>query len=77
LLHTQNETDSETQITVSLISKATNTTWVGFRGPIYKISYDRLAIMPKLRSSHDRRLICKTVYKERKAFLTYDTLAKS
>jgi len=41
-----------------------------FRGPIYKIYY--LTIMPKLRSTCDGRLICKTSYKERKAFLRYD-----
>ena len=41
-----------------------------FRGPIYKIYY--LTIMPKLRSTCDGRLIYKTSYKERKAFLRYD-----
>ena len=29
-------------------------------GPIYKISYDNLTIMPKLRSTYDGRLIYKT-----------------
>jgi len=38
--------------------------------PVYKIYY--LTIMPKLRSTCDGRLICKTSYKECKAFLRYD-----
>ena len=53
------------------------------RGPIYKISYDNLtidylAIMPKLRlrSTYDGRLIYKSSYEGRKAFLAYDSLAK-
>ena len=37
-------------------------------GPIYKISYDNLTIMPKLRSTYDRCLIYKTSYNEWKAF---------
>jgi len=45
-------------------------------GPIYKISYDNLMIMPKLRSTYDGRLIYKTSYEGRKAFLRYDSLAK-
>jgi len=47
------------------------------RGPIYKISYDNLTIMPKLRSTYDGRLICKTSYEERKDFLMCNSLAKS
>jgi len=44
---------------------------------IYKISYDnRLTIMPKLRSTYDTRLIYKTTYEGRSAFLRYDSLAK-
>jgi len=46
------------------------------RGPIYKISYDNLTIMPKLRSTYDGRLIYKTSYEGRKAFLRYDSLAE-
>jgi len=34
------------------------------RGPIYKIYYDYLTIMPKLRSTYDGRLIYKTAYNE-------------
>jgi len=45
------------------------------RGPIYKICYDYLMIMPKLRSTHDGRLIYKTSYEGHKAFLRYDSLA--
>ena len=41
-------------------------------GPIYKISSDNLmiylTIMPKLRSTYDRRVIYKTFHKRRKAF---------
>ena len=37
-------------------------------GPIYKISYDSLTIMPRLRSTYDERLIYKTSYEWRKAF---------
>ena len=44
---------------------------------IYKISYDNLTIMPKLRSTYNGRLIYKTSYEEHKAFLRYDSLAKS
>ena len=47
-----------------------------FRGPIYKITYDYLTIMRKLRSTYDGRLIYKTSYEGRKAFLMYDSLAK-
>jgi len=39
-----------------------------FRGLIYKISYDNLTIMPKLRPTYDGRLIHKTAYNEWKAF---------
>ena len=46
-------------------------------GTIYKISYDYLTIMPKLRSTYDGRLIYKTSYEGRKAFLRYDSLAIS
>jgi len=45
-------------------------------GPIYKISYDNLTIMPKLRSTYDERLIYKTSCEGRKAILRYDLLAK-
>ena len=34
------------------------------KGPIYKISYDNLTIMQKLRSTYDGRLIYKTSYNE-------------
>ena len=42
-----------------------------------KYFYDSLTIMPKLRSTYDRRIIHKTSYEERKAFLRYNSLAKS
>ena len=42
----------------------------------YKISYDYLTIMPKLRSTSGGRLIYQTSYEERKTFLWYDSLAK-
>jgi len=45
-------------------------------GPIYKISYDNLTIMPKLRSTYDGRLIYKTSYEGREVFLRYYSLAK-
>jgi len=50
-------------------------------GPIYKISYDLsydyLTIMPKSRSTYDGRIYKKNILrKARKAFLTYDSLAK-
>ena len=41
---------------------------------ILRQSDDYLTIMPKLRSTCDGRLICKTSYKERKAFLRYDSV---
>jgi len=44
---------------------------------ILRQSYDYLTMMPKLRSTYDGRLICRTFYKEREAFLRYDSLAKS
>jgi len=47
------------------------------RGPIYKTSYDNLTIVPKLRSTYDRCLIYKTSYEGHKAFLRYNSLAKS
>ena len=43
---------------------------------ILRQSYDYLTIMPKLRSTYDKRLIYKTSCKERTAFLKYDSLAK-
>ena len=46
---------------------------------ILRQSYDYLTIMPKLRSTYelyDGRLIYKTSYEGRKAFLEYDSLAK-
>jgi len=50
------------------------------RGPdlqnILRQSYDYLTIMPKLRSTYDGRLIYKTSYEGRKAFLRYDSFAK-
>ena len=52
----------------------------GRHGPdfqnILRQSYDYLSIMPKLRSTYDGRLIYKTSYERRKAFLWYDSLAK-
>ena len=42
-----------------------------------EVTYDNLTIMPKLRSTYDRRLIHKTSYEGRKAFLGYNSLAKS
>ena len=44
---------------------------------VLRQSYDYLTIMPKLLSTYDGRLINKTSYKRRKAFLRYDSLAKS
>jgi len=44
---------------------------------ILRQSYDYLTIMPKLRSTYDKRLIYKTSYEGRKAFLGYNSLAKS
>jgi len=41
---------------------------------VLRLSYDYLTIMSKLRSTYDGCLIS---YKERKAFLKYDSLAKS
>jgi len=43
---------------------------------ILRQSYDYLTIMPKLRSTYDGRLIYKTSYEGRKAFLGYDSLAE-
>ena len=43
---------------------------------ILRQSYDYLTIMPKLRSTYDGRLIYKTSYEGRKAFLRHDSLAK-
>ena len=44
---------------------------------ILRQSYDYLTITPKLRSTYDRCLISKTYFKERMAFLGYNSLAKS
>ena len=44
---------------------------------ILRQSYDYLMITPKLRSTYSRRLIHKTSYEGRKAFLRYNSLAKS
>ena len=44
---------------------------------ILRQSYDYLTIMSKLRSTYDRRLIHETSYEGRKAFLKYNSLAKS
>ena len=44
---------------------------------ILRQSCDYLTIMPNLRSTYDRRLIRKTSYEGRKAFLRYNSLAKS
>jgi len=43
---------------------------------ILRQSYDYLTIMAKLRSTYDERLIYRTSYEGRKAFLRYDSLAK-
>jgi len=43
---------------------------------ILRKSYDYPMIMPKSRSTYDRRLVNKTCDKKRKAFLGYDSLAK-
>jgi len=43
---------------------------------ILRQSYDYLTIMSKLRSTYDGRLIYKTSYEVREAFLGYDSLAK-
>jgi len=43
---------------------------------ILRQSYDFRTIMRKLRSTYDGRLIYKTSYEGRKAFLRYDSLAK-
>jgi len=43
---------------------------------IFWQSYDYLTIMPKLQSTYNGRLIDKTSYKERKAFLGYDFTRK-
>jgi len=42
---------------------------------ILRQSYDYLTIMPKLRSTYNRRLIHKTSNEGRKAFLGYNSLA--
>ena len=43
---------------------------------ILRQSYDHLTIMAKLRSTYDTRPVDKISYEERKAFLSYDSLAK-
>ena len=45
-------------------------------GPDLQKKYLTTILRLKLRSTYDRRLIYKTPYKERKAFLRYDSLAK-
>ena len=44
---------------------------------IFRQFYDCLTIIPQLRSTYDGHLVYKTSSKERKAFLSYDLLAKS
>jgi len=44
---------------------------------ILRQSYDYLTITPKLRSTYDRCIIYKTSFEGRKAFLGYNSLAKS
>jgi len=46
-------------------------------GPDIQTSYNHLTIMPKLRSTADGGPIYQTPYEGRKAFLRYDSLAKS
>ena len=46
-------------------------------GPIYKISYDNLTIMPKLPSTYDGRRVYKTSSRKRKAAFRHDSLEKS
>jgi len=55
--------------TLSLCSSIFDSCVCLSRGPIYKISYDYLTIMPKLRSTYNGRLIYCTAYEECKAFL--------
>ena len=43
---------------------------------ILRQSYEYLTIMPKLRLTYDGRIIYKTFYEGRKAFLRYDSLAE-
>ena len=43
---------------------------------ILRQSYDYLTIMPKLRSTYDRRLIYNAYHKGHKVFLRCDSLAK-
>jgi len=40
---------------------------------VLRQSYDYLTIMPKVRSTYEGRLIYKTSYEGRKAFLRYDS----
>ena len=58
---------------------ATSFSFLTGQGPdlqnILRQSYDYLTIIPKLRWTYDGRLIYKTSYEERKAFLSYDSLA--
>jgi len=52
-----------------------------YQGPdlqnVLRQSCDYRTIMPELRSTYDGRLICETSYERRKAFLRYNSLAKS
>jgi len=43
---------------------------------ILRLSYDYLTIIPILRSTYDGRIIYQTSYEGRKAFLSYNLLAK-
>jgi len=61
----------------ALVSEYCNRSEQQTWGPIYKISYDYLTIMRKLRSTYDRRLIHKTSCEGSKAFLGYNSLANS
>jgi len=63
------------QVRISSTDNCTHT-HIHTRGPIDKISYDNLTIMPKLRSTYDGRLIYKTSDEGCEAFLRYDSLAK-
>jgi len=63
-----------------LVCVVSDVNWTIALGPdlqnILRQSYDYLTIMPKLRSTYDGRLVYKTSYEGRKAFLTYDSLAQ-
>ena len=62
---------------VLLNEATTSQASVAAQRPDWHISYDYLTIMPKLWSTYDGRLIYKTSYEGRKAFLIYSSLAKS